>query len=132
MAKVSFISPKILFDKFNEFIQKPNKQKTATDVAMDKTNAPNKTVSKNKISKQPSIDEERKLVENDFLENLENENPAKLNLTLKDVKIISTSLIYFQKYLRSKGQNQKAEEVAQVDKNLFDFIQAMEIKKKSA
>ena len=50
----------------------------------------------------------------------------KLNVSKDDVKIISTALIYYKKFLARKKQLDKADEVGEVDKKFMAFINALE------
>lgn len=56
---------------------------------------------------------------------------AKFNISLEDLKTISTALDYFKKFLLKKGQKNRAEEVEDIDERLYHFIMKMEEAKKS-
>lgn len=103
MATVSFISPKVMFNKLAEAIYTPVKQ------------APQKQATFNKqMTTKSSQGQPKPTLGN------------KLNVSIDDVKIISASLIYYKKFLARKKEMEKAEEVGEVDKKFMEFIQALE------
>lgn len=55
---------------------------------------------------------------------------SKFNISLEDLKTISTALDYFKKFLIKKGQKTRAKEVEDIDERLYHFIMKMEEAKK--
>ncbi|EAY27805.1 hypothetical protein [Microscilla marina] len=103
MATVSFISPKVMFNKLADVLyntpEKPQKR-----AALD-----NRAVNNRAASKTPASGKNNKL-----------------SVSKDDVKIISAALIHYKKFLARKKQLDKAEEVGDVDKKFMAFIQALE------
>jgi hypothetical protein len=47
---------------------------------------------------------------------------TKLNVTVDDLKVISTALLHYKRNLAKLGEMQKAENVGQIDKKFYDLI----------
>lgn len=56
----------------------------------------------------------------------EAEVKPKLNVSLDDLKVISTALLYYRRNLAKLGEENKASSVAQIDKKFYDIISHME------
>jgi hypothetical protein len=104
MATVSFISPKVMFNKLADALYN-TPEKTPKRPTM---NSQHKQKAASKTSKQ-----------------------NKLSVSKDDVQIISAALIHYKKFLARKKDLEKAEEVGEVDKKFMAFIQALEGKKTS-
>jgi hypothetical protein len=51
---------------------------------------------------------------------------SKLNMTLDDLKMVSTALLYYRRNLSKKGEAERAEGVARIDEQFFRVINEME------
>ncbi|WP_299456392.1 hypothetical protein [uncultured Microscilla sp.] len=103
MATVSFISPKVMFNKLADVLYNtPEKPQKRAALA-------NRAVNNRAASKTPASGKNNKL-----------------SVSKDDVKIISAALIHYKKFLARKKQLDKAEEVGDVDKKFMAFIQALE------
>ena len=50
----------------------------------------------------------------------------KLNISVQDLKTISTALLYFKRHLKKIGEQEKAEGIAEIDQRFFDLITFLE------
>ncbi|MCU0447287.1 MAG: hypothetical protein MUE85_20520 [Microscillaceae bacterium] len=134
MPKVSYISPGLMLKKIKDFLEK-SPHKEAADLPADLFEEPEKPLGKTakpapKGKKMPEVakfeDSESLMPEPELP--LEKEK-TRFNVSLRDLKVISTALMYYHKYLQSKGQTAQAEEVAEVDRKFYEFISAREPKK---
>ena len=53
---------------------------------------------------------------------------TKLNISLDDLKVISTALLQYRRNLAKIGENEKAEGVARIDKQFYELINEIEAK----
>lgn len=51
---------------------------------------------------------------------------SKLNITLDDLKTVSTALIHYRRTLKKKGEEQRAEGVARIDEQFYQLISELE------
>jgi hypothetical protein len=51
---------------------------------------------------------------------------AKLNVNLSDLKLISTAPLQYRRTLAKQGLNEKAEEIARIDKQFYELISNLE------
>lgn len=51
---------------------------------------------------------------------------SKLNITLKDLKTISTALLHYRRSLNKMGESLRAEQVAEIDKKFYQILQQLE------
>lgn len=58
--------------------------------------------------------------------NVNPEPKPKLNVSLDDLKIISTALLYYRRNLAKMGEMDRAEGVAVIDKKFYEIISHME------
>lgn len=99
MTALSFISPKMFLLKIMDMFQKP--------IAF----APNTPHKEREIIDQATA------------------SPARLNISLSDLKVISTALLQYRRTLAKQGNIHKAEDVAKIDRQLFDIIEMLETNK---
>ncbi len=104
MTALSFISPKIFLLKIMDMFQKP--------VAFS-PNTPFKERQAHKQNTTESVD-------------YTTSAPARLNISLTDLKVISTALLQYRRTLAKQGNTNKAEDVAKIDRQLFDIIEMLE------
>jgi hypothetical protein len=133
MPKMSYISPGLMFKKIKDFLDK-FPQKEADDLPTDLFDEPENQTAKpqttQKGKKKPVLNKSE-----DFeslmpeLEPQPDKEKVKFNVSLRDLKVISTALMHYHKYLQAKGQTAQAEEVAEVDKKFYEFISSRELKK---
>ncbi len=92
MPKITYISPKVFVEKVRDFIR-------FRVMGSDQEISPDEEPTTSQLSEA-----------------------ARLNVSLRDVKIMSTSLTHFHKYLKAKGQAKRSEEVAALEQKLREFI----------
>jgi exosome complex RNA-binding protein Csl4 len=103
MATLTFISPKSFFIKIADIFQKregaapSNSYQKRTDSAL-------------------KTEEARS----------QNSYRSKLNISLEDLKIISTSLLHYRRNLNKIGDTARAEVVARIDKQFYELITELE------
>jgi hypothetical protein len=130
MPKMSYISPGLMFKKIKDFLEKIP-QKEADQLPADLFEAPEnhspKPQTTQKGKKKPVVvkpeDSESLMPE---WEPQPEKGKVKFNVSLRDLKVISTALMHYHKYLQAKGQTAQAEEVAEVDKKFYEFISSRE------
>ncbi len=134
MPKIAYISPKILIDKVSKLVKEKwvngseQTQKGTTEAK------PNKKA-------QASIEEETSLPDwaklgdtSELVPELQDstdstdaqEEDTRFQISLQDLKTMHTSLVHFQKYLKAKGQTQRAQEVAALHEKVDGFIRIQE------
>ncbi len=100
MASITIISPKAFFIKIADVFQRGTATAPPLPSAIEKT--------------------EREV----FAAPL----PAKkMNITLHDLKTISTALLHYRRSLARLGEEDRAESVAQIDKKFYELINQLEI-----
>ncbi len=103
MTALSFISPKIFLLKIMDMFQKPTAYTP---------NTPHKERQAHTQAQQ-TVD-------------YETASPARLNISLQDLKVISTALLQYRRTLAKQGNTNKAEDVAKIDRQLFGIIEMLE------
>ena len=98
MTALTFASPRNFFTKIADFFQPLKTMETA--------------------SSNPDIIEEEIATQE--------HTKSKLNITLDDLKVISTALLHYRRNLSKQGDNQKAEGVERIDKQFYELIQVLE------
>lgn len=56
---------------------------------------------------------------------------SKLNISLDDLKTISTALLHYRRSLSKMGEKDRAEKVAGIDKQFYDIILQLEAQEKT-
>jgi hypothetical protein len=56
---------------------------------------------------------------------------SKLNISLDDLKTVSTALIHYRRTLKKKGEDIRAEGVARIDEQFFQLISELENRQSS-
>ncbi|MCS7027737.1 MAG: hypothetical protein NZ519_03135 [Bacteroidia bacterium] len=121
MATISYISPKSFFVRISEIFQ--NKVQQIFN-----------TFNESEISNETST-AENSIPSNSYYWGLAiNEQPKptlkpKLSVSIQDLKIISTALLHYRKELAKKGRFERADEVSEIDKRIYDLIMALEERK---
>jgi hypothetical protein len=111
MATISFISPKNILLKIADIFQ-PRESAAPSGVFQLRSNSP-------------------KNAQNSYAESNNPINPmpkTKLNISLDDLKVISTALLQYRRNLAKIGENEKAEGVARIDKQFYELINEIEAK----
>jgi hypothetical protein len=115
-----------MFKKIKNFLDKLPQKETdelATESLDESANQASKPQTTQKSKKKPLLakpeDSESLMPE---LDSPIEKEKVKFNVSLRDLKVISTALMHYHKYLQSKGQTAQAEEVAEVDKKFYEFI----------
>lgn len=65
-------------------------------------------------------------LEDENFEEQEEIYKPKLQVTIEDLKVISTALLHFRRQLRRKGETEKAKEVGEIDSRFYELITYME------
>jgi|GEM_PF-3030933 hypothetical protein len=100
MASISIISPKAFFIRIADVFQKG-------------------------ITTAPPLP---KFVEKTEREVFATPSPSKkMNITLHDLKTISTALLHYRRSLARLGEEDRAESVAQIDKKFYELINQLEV-----
>jgi hypothetical protein len=55
-----------------------------------------------------------------------NPHKSKLNMTLEDLKMVSTALLHYRRNLTKKGEAERAEGVARIDEQFYRLINELE------
>jgi len=125
MPKIAIISPKVLIDKVSKLVKKQwnNTEKSAKDTP---TLSP-----KTKKKTDEPLPEWATGYEDDRFEqgdetDFEEDAETRFQISLQDLKLMHTSLVHFQKYLKAKGQTQRAKEVGSLHEKVDGFIQSRE------
>ena len=76
----------------------------------------------------PAEDSKVRTMTSDYQENSRLNKPvrSKLNISLDDLKTISTALLHYRRNLAKLGEMEKAESVAGIDKKFYELILEME------
>ncbi len=106
MAAIPFTSPKSLLVKLADVFQG---RTTEAEAPQEQ-----ETTVRN-ISTAPSSTSEKP-----------NGLKSKMNVSLDDLKTISTALLHYKRNLARMGEMQRAETVGTIDQKFFDLIQVME------
>lgn len=109
MASLSFTTPKSVLVKIADMFQNrvgavPNKTQETHTIA----NAEEGRTSTNKA-----------------------EAPSKLNISLSDLKTISTALLHYRRSLAKMGETERAQGVSEIDKRFYDMILSLEAQQTS-
>jgi hypothetical protein len=123
MAKVSFISPSLVIKKIKGLLNQQAEEETQSMPQVEENQHPK---SKTKARKNQNASELEKFLNSQNTDNQEANSQSKLNISAKDLKIVSSALSHYQKYLHAKQQFLHAEEVAEVDKKFAEFLKARE------
>lgn len=98
MATLSLISPKSLLLRITDIFQKPHQITENTSNTTQVLQTQYSTPAK-----------------------------SRLNVSLDDLKVISTALLHYKRNLAKMGEMERAEDVGTIDKKFYDLIQTLEI-----
>ncbi len=124
MPKIAYISPKVLIDKVTKLVR----ERLPSGVAQPKSQHLKPVSQKDELpewAKESIVDDfatEEEVTEQEFML----DERSHLQISLQDLKLMHTALMHFQKYLKAKGQNPRAQEVGQLHQKLDNFIQERE------